>query len=90
MKEQDIQQLAERCRTLARNADIFTKKRLLDLALRYEAMYNKCDEPRGAPQLVSVSMKVLSQPITVRSIMIQRGHRPDQPQHNGEPGKASG
>ena len=29
--------MAERCRFLASNADNFTKKRLMDLALKYEA-----------------------------------------------------
>lgn len=85
MKEQDIQQLAERCRSLARNADASTKKRLLDLALRYEAMHDTCDDPRVTPKIVSLSMKVISQPITVRSITVQRA---DQPQH--KPGKAGG
>jgi hypothetical protein len=32
-----LKELAERCRRLAAQADEFTKKRLLDLAARYEA-----------------------------------------------------
>ena len=32
-----LKQQAERCRSLADQADPFTKKRLLDLALKYEA-----------------------------------------------------
>jgi hypothetical protein len=32
--------MAERCRLLAEGADAFTKKRLLDLALKYEARSN--------------------------------------------------
>jgi hypothetical protein len=32
-----LKQQAERCRTLAENADPFIKQRLLNLALRYDA-----------------------------------------------------
>jgi hypothetical protein len=81
MKEGDIKQLVERCRSLARNADTFTKKRLLDLALRYEAM---CEKQRGTPKVVSLSMKVISRPITVQSITIQEGDRSDHLHGNGD------
>jgi hypothetical protein len=37
MKQADLQAMADRCRLLAENADAFTKRRLLDLALKYEA-----------------------------------------------------
>lgn len=37
MKQEDLQTLADRCRSLAEVADAFTKQRLLDLALKYEA-----------------------------------------------------
>jgi hypothetical protein len=37
MKPEDLKEMADRCRTLADNADDFTRKRLLDLALQYEA-----------------------------------------------------
>ena len=37
MKISAVKELAERCRRLAAQADEFTKKRLLDLAARYEA-----------------------------------------------------
>jgi len=37
MKTDDLQQMADRCRLIAGNADEFTKGRLLDLALKYEA-----------------------------------------------------
>jgi hypothetical protein len=37
MKTDDIQQMADRCRFIADKADEFTKGRLLDLALKYEA-----------------------------------------------------
>jgi hypothetical protein len=37
MKQEDLKELAERCRLIADNADVFTKKRLLELALAYEA-----------------------------------------------------
>jgi len=38
MNHEFIQEMAERCRALAGNADIFTKKRLLELATRYDAL----------------------------------------------------
>ena len=41
MRDADIKEMAERCRTLAGGADVFTKKRLLDLAARYDAMAGK-------------------------------------------------
>jgi hypothetical protein len=37
MKIEDLKEQAERCRRLARGADPFTGKRLLDLAMEYEA-----------------------------------------------------
>ena len=35
-----LKEQAERCRTLAENADPFIKRRLLDLALRYDERSN--------------------------------------------------
>jgi hypothetical protein len=40
MKQEDLTTMAERCRSIAEGADTFTKKRLLDLALKYEARSN--------------------------------------------------
>ena len=37
MKQEDLKTMADRCRALADSADEFTKKRLLELALKYEA-----------------------------------------------------
>jgi hypothetical protein len=37
MKIEDLKEQAARCRRLARGADPFTTKRLMDLALEYEA-----------------------------------------------------
>lgn len=37
MRQEDLKVMAERCRTLAELADVNTKQRLLDLALKYEA-----------------------------------------------------
>lgn len=37
MKQEDLQEMADRCRSIAENADEFTKKRLMELALKYEA-----------------------------------------------------
>jgi hypothetical protein len=39
MKQEDLKEMAQRCRLIADTADDFTKKRLLDLALKYEARY---------------------------------------------------
>jgi hypothetical protein len=37
MKIEDLKQQAERCRRLAKGADPFTMRRLMDLATEYEA-----------------------------------------------------
>lgn len=37
MKQEDLKIMAERCRSLADLADVNTRQRLLDLALKYEA-----------------------------------------------------
>jgi hypothetical protein len=37
MKQENLQEMADRCRSIAENADEFTKKRLMELALKYEA-----------------------------------------------------
>jgi hypothetical protein len=68
MTKEDIEQLAERCRTLAAKADSFTQKRLQDLALRYDAMYPK--RP-NASTVDSPAMRAISQPITARWMTIQ-------------------
>ena len=39
MKSEDLKEMANRCRSIADGADDFIKKRLLDLALKYEARY---------------------------------------------------
>jgi hypothetical protein len=39
MKSEDLKEMANRCRSIADGADDFVKKRLLDLALKYEARY---------------------------------------------------
>jgi hypothetical protein len=39
MKQEDLKEMAGRCRSLADKADEFTKKRLLELALTYEARF---------------------------------------------------
>jgi hypothetical protein len=39
MKQEDLKEMAQRCRLMADTADEFTRKRLLDLALKYEARY---------------------------------------------------
>jgi hypothetical protein len=37
MKQEDLKTMAERCRLIAEGADEFTKRRLIDLAVKYEA-----------------------------------------------------
>ena len=37
MRKQDLKEMASRCRLMAGTADKFTKRRLLDLASKYEA-----------------------------------------------------
>jgi hypothetical protein len=37
MRHEDLKTMADRCRHIAESADEFTRKRLLDLALKYEA-----------------------------------------------------
>jgi hypothetical protein len=75
MRDEDIRELIARCRTLAGNADIFTKKRLQDLALRYEAM---CEKRPVATAPKVISLNVSPQPTTIQSVSIQLGKRPDQ------------
>jgi hypothetical protein len=45
-----LKEQAERCRRLAKQADPFTQKRLLDLAAEYEAQIAKLEpQPSAAP-----------------------------------------
>jgi hypothetical protein len=37
MRKEDLKEMANRCRLMAGTADEFTKRRLLDLASKYEA-----------------------------------------------------
>jgi len=37
MRQEDLKEMADRCRSLADRADVFTKKRLLNLAVKYDA-----------------------------------------------------
>jgi hypothetical protein len=41
MDNSSLKELADRCRRLAENADTFTKRRLLDLAERYDDRLNR-------------------------------------------------
>jgi hypothetical protein len=68
MKEEDLKLLAERCRILADSADSSTKRRLQDLALRYEAM---CEKPPKGSKVVSLSVNVPPQPVRIQSLKIQ-------------------
>jgi hypothetical protein len=44
MKIEDLTEQAERCRRLAKGADPFTAKRLLDLATEYEARITEIEK----------------------------------------------
>lgn len=68
MERDDLRLLAERCRNLANLADGPTRKRLLDLMLRYEAMLGK---PIDVPKIVSVSVNVSLQPVSVQSLKVE-------------------
>ena len=60
-----LKQQAERCRSLADQADPFTKKRLLDLALKYEARSKIPAKRRsfGIPgSLLEARMQIPSEP----------------------------
>jgi hypothetical protein len=50
MDESSLKLLANRCRKLAENADPFIKKRLLDMAVRY-------DSKLGGPSRAVLSLK---------------------------------
>jgi len=48
-----LKEQAERCRRLAKHADPFTQKRLLDLASEYEAQIAKLEpEPSAATRIL--------------------------------------
>jgi hypothetical protein len=53
MKQEDLLAMAARCRLIAEGADTFTKKRLLDLALKYEARSN--GRSLASQRLVAIS-----------------------------------
>jgi hypothetical protein len=54
MREEDIKEMIERCHALARKADIYTKLRLIDLALQYEATYAKRPFSKVRTPLVTI------------------------------------
>jgi hypothetical protein len=70
MQQEDLKEMAERCRIIAGSADEFTKRRLLDLALKYEARF----EGR------SLASKRLS------SISVNGSNRPHPQNRGGNPG----
>jgi hypothetical protein len=52
----NLKKQAERCRRLAKHADPFTQKRLLDLALEYEAQIAKLEpQPSAASRSLRTS-----------------------------------
>jgi hypothetical protein len=58
MKKEDLKEMAQRCRLMAGTADEFTKRRLLDLATRYEARIEG-DRPRPATQLTAATIAAI-------------------------------
>jgi hypothetical protein len=64
MNDEFIQEMAERCRNLATNADIFTKKRLLDLAAKYEAAAGK---PSPASRMID---RPITMPLSARGAAV--------------------
>jgi hypothetical protein len=52
---------AERCRSLAENADEFTKRRLLDLAANYDRRV-KAAEPLAATRIIAVPLHLTETP----------------------------
>jgi len=58
MKQEDLQEMAQRCRLMADTADDFTRKRLLDLALKYEARYE--GRSLASKRLSSISVNSLN------------------------------
>ena len=70
MRKDDLKLLADRCRILADQADESTKKRLQDLARRYEGTCS----PDG-PKVVGLSANVVSQPVKIQSLKVQVSDR---------------
>lgn len=62
MKQEDLKEMAERCRIIAGSADEFTKRRLLDLALKYEARFEGRSLASKRLSSISVSGPNRSQP----------------------------
>ena len=58
MKQDDLKEMAQRCRLMADTADDFTRKRLLDLALKYEARYE--GRSLASKRLSSISVDSLN------------------------------
>jgi hypothetical protein len=57
MRKDDLKEMANRCRLMAGTADKFTKRRLLDLAEKYEARIE--DRPRPAIALTAATIAAL-------------------------------
>jgi hypothetical protein len=55
MDSSSLKEMAARCRSLADNADQFTKKRLLDLAAKYDQMSG---EPSRASRILKMPVNL--------------------------------
>jgi hypothetical protein len=61
MQQEDLKEMAERCRIIAGSADEFTKRRLLDLALKYEARFE--GRSLASKRLSSISVSGSNHPL---------------------------
>jgi hypothetical protein len=70
-----IKEQADRCRRVAENADQFTKRRLLDLAAKYD---DRLDRPSRALRTVTVpaSLREANLPLTRRLISVNGWKQP--------------
>jgi hypothetical protein len=64
MEETFLKEQAARCRSLAEKADEFTKKRLLDLAVRYEKWLP--DQPSKASRVIRLLQELQDAPSAQR------------------------
>jgi hypothetical protein len=60
MQQEDLKEMAEQCRIIAGSADEFTKRRLLDLAPRYEARFE--GRSLASKRLSAISMNGPNRP----------------------------
>ena len=57
MKKDDLKEMANRCRLIARTADKFTRIRLLELASKYEAQLERRSSPYESATAMAAAAK---------------------------------